>query len=318
MPRDTSNVVTVEGAELGRYLFYDPILSRKRTLSCGSCHKQKAAFSDGPNTFSKGGTGELMTRNTMPLFNLAWHKNFFWDGKAETIERQIYHPVRTHNEMDMNWPEVSIRLNNSTFYRAKFKAVFGAEYIDSTLVAKAIGQFERTLISYRSKYDMVLIGKSAFTAEEYEGFNLVNDMTRGDCLHCHTTDSDPLGSTFNFSNNGLDPIADANNYKDKGRGGITGYIDDFGKFKIPSLRNVMLTAPYMHDGRFKTIEDVLNFYSAGVNVCANIDSKMEFAHRKGAHFSVDEQRKIISFLKTLTDSAFICDPAFSDPFKKKQ
>ncbi len=316
MPVDTANPVTVEGAELGRHLFYDTRLSNNGILSCGSCHKQEAAFADAPHAFSKGRDGILMSRNTPPIFNLVWHSSFFWDGKAKTIEAQVLHPVRIHNEMDLPWAQAAARIKKDKFYVAKFKEVYGEALIDSGLIAKAIGQFERTLISYRSKYDRVTQGKGAFTDDEYEGFNLVNDMTRGDCLHCHTTDSDPLGSTFLFSNNGLDSIVDASNYKDLGRGGITGSVYDRGRFKIPSLRNVMLTAPYMHDGRFKTIDEVIEFYSNGVHPCANIDPKMEFASHHGAHFTPQEKKQIIAFLRTLTDSAFISDPSFSDPFKK--
>ena len=317
MPAPASNPVTVEGAELGRFLFYDPILSFDRTLSCASCHKQEAAFSDAPNAFSKGNGGSMMKRNTMPLFNLAWYPAMFWDGKAVSIEEQVFHPVRSHDEMNLQWTVATKRISASRFYRAKFRSAFGEQEIDSILIAKAIAQFERTLISWRSKYDRVLQGKAVFTKDEYDGFILMNDMTKGDCLHCHTTDADPLGTTLTYSNNGLDMITDPLSYKDKGRGNITGKVSDHGKFKIPSLRNIALTAPYMHDGRFRTLEDVLDFYSEGVNVCANIDSKMGLAHRKGVRLASDEKRKIIRFLHTLTDSAFITDPAFSDPFVKE-
>jgi cytochrome c peroxidase len=315
MPVSASNPLTQEGVDLGRHLFYDPLLSADSTISCASCHKQQAAFSDAPHSYSKGIKGATLSRNTLPLFNLAWYPSLFWDGKAASIEDQVFHPVRAHDEMNLQWKEVVKRIKHSQFYTEKFRAAFGKQKIDSVLIAKAIAQFERTLLSYRSKYDMVLDGKAFFSKDEYEGFILMNDMTKGDCLHCHTTDANPLGTTLTYSNNGLDAVSTATGYKDKGLGGISGKINDNGKFKIPSLRNVVLTAPYMHDGRFKTLEEVLDFYSEGVNECANIDSKMGMAHKKGVGLKKEEKQKIIAFLHTLTDSAFISDPAFSDPFK---
>ncbi len=314
MPLPESNPVTKEGVALGRFLFYDPILSADSTLSCASCHKHEKAFSDSPKQFSSGIDGTFMERNTMPLFNLAWYPAFFWDGKAVSLEAQVFHPVRQHDEMNLKWSEVEKRISRSKFYRSKFKAAFVDAIIDSIHIAKAIAQFERTLISYRSKYDNVLAGKAYFTPDEYKGFVLVNDMTKGDCLHCHTSDGNPLGTTLTFSNNGLDSIYISSEYTDKGRGAITGNENDNGKFKIPSFRNVGLTAPYMHDGRFKTLQQVLDFYSEGVNMSANIDSKMGFAHRKGAGLSCEEKEQIIAFLLTLTDSAFVNDTAFSNPF----
>ena len=310
-----SQGITVEGANLGRYLFYDTILSRNHRVSCGSCHHQKAAFSDAPNRFSKAGNGAFQKRNTPALFNLAWHTSLFWDGKAASVEQQVFHPVRDHGEMDLDWTEAVKRINSSRFYRSKFSGVFGNQKIDSNLIANAIAQFERTIVSCRSKYDRVIEAADTFSADEANGFLLVNDMTRGDCLHCHTTDSDPFGSTFTFSNNGLDPAITAADYPDKGRGQITGLTSDYGKFKIPSLRNVAITPPYMHDGRFATLEDVLDFYSERVALCFNIDAKMEFAAQHGAHLSALEKKQIISFLYTLTDSSLITDKRYSNPFK---
>jgi cytochrome c peroxidase len=314
MPVSAANPVTLEGADLGRHLFYDPVLSSDSTLSCAGCHKQSYAFSDSPNEFSKGRNGAIMPRNTMALFNLAWYPSFFWDGMAATIEEQISHPLKASTEMNMNWSLAAVRLSRNKLYKKMFMNAFGNQTIDSVTISKAIAQFLRTLISNQSKYDNVLAGKARFTKDEFAGYMLVNDQTKGDCLHCHTTDANTLGTTLNFSNNGLDEIPDPQNYKDKGRGGVTGNLNDNGKFIIPSLRNVLLTAPYMHDGRFKTLEDVLDFYSSGVKQCANIDSKMEFAHRGGAHLSSDEKEKIISFLKTMTDSVFISKKEFASPF----
>ncbi len=308
MPFSPSNQVTVEGAALGRFLFYDPILSRDSSLSCASCHKQAAAFSDAPLSFSKGVHGENMARNTPPLFNLVW------DGRALSIEEQVFHPVRAHEEMDLEWKLATKRIQESLFYRPLFQAAFGNNEIDSVLIAKAIAQFERTLISNNSKYDKVLRDEAYFTADEYAGFVLLNEMDQADCLHCHTTDADALGTTGQFSNNGLDSIWDAMNYQDKGLGSTTGNPKDNGKFKIPSLRNVALTAPYMHDGRFKTLEEVVAFYNNGVHRSANIDNKMNSARNGGVHLSAEKQRQIVAFLHTLTDSTFINNPEFGNPF----
>ncbi len=311
----TDNPPTIEGAKLGRFLFYDPILSSDNSFSCASCHKQAFAFSDAPKRFSKGIGGEVMKRNTMPLFNLAWYPSLFWDGKATSIEEQVFHPVQAHNEMNLDWPTAVQRIKQSKFYRPKFYAAFDNAEIDSTLIAKAIAQFERTLISSNSKYDQVIRGEAYFTAEEYEGFVLINDQTKGDCLHCHTTDADALGTTTKFSNNGLVAAFNPTDFEDKGKAEVTGKEKDIGKFRIPSLRNVAVTPPYMHDGRFETLEEVVDFYSEGVNRSYNIDSKMEFANRGGASLTKDEKEKIIAFLKTLTDSTFITNPEFGNPFE---
>jgi cytochrome c peroxidase len=317
MPVAADNPVTVEGANLGKYLFYDPILSSDSTMSCSSCHNQKNAFSDSPNSFSKGRNGTLMKRNTMALFNLAWYPAYFWDGRASSIEEQVFHPVREYNEMNLDWKVAAKRLEKNKFYKKQFKEIFGTSKIDSTHISFAIAQFLRTLISYQSKYDQVIEGKALFTKDEYEGFNLVNDQTKGDCIHCHITDGDALGTNLVFSNNGLDAVTNPNAFKDKGRGAITRKTTDNGKFKVPSLRNLAFTAPYMHDGRFKTLEEVINFYSEGVKPCANIDSKMEYAHQGGVKLSAEDKKKIIAFLLTLSDSSFISNPEFSNPFEQR-
>ncbi len=314
MPLAANNPVTEEGAELGRFLFYDKILSADSSFSCSGCHRQQSAFADAPNQFSKGIDGKPLRRNTMPLFNLAWYSSYFWDGKAGSLEDQVFHPVRAHNEMNLKWDLATERIRNSTFYPPKFKSAFGEVIIDSVLIAKAIAQFERTLISSNSKYDQVLRRERYFTSEEYEGFILMNDQTKGDCLHCHTTDGDALGTTARFSNNGLQKANAPSDYPDKGKMEITGKPEHLGQFKIPSLRNVAITAPYMHDGRFATLEEVLDFYSEGVNLSTNIDSKMGLAHKGGVQLTESEKSSIVAFLKTLTDSTFISNPEFANPF----
>lgn len=314
MPVDSSNLPSINGVALGRLLFYDPILSKNKDLSCSSCHKQEDAFSDKGIAFSLGNNQAPMKRNTMPLFNLAWYDAFFWDGRASSIEAQIFHPIRNPQEMDMSWPELANRLQEHDVYPNLFNATFGNPEIDSVLVSNAIGQFLRTLISSNSKFDQVLAGETFLSEEEYQGFILMNDMTKGDCLHCHTTDANALGTTGSFSNNGLDKIQHPTDYRDYGLGGETKILTDYGRFKIPSLRNLAFTAPYMHDGRFKTLEEVLDFYSEGVHNAVNIDSKMGASSQGGVHLSAKEKDLIISFLKTLNDSSFIENRAFSNPF----
>jgi len=314
MPENPDNPVTMEGVQLGRYLFYDPILSADSSISCASCHQQEYAFSDAPTIFSKGAGERKMIRNTPPLFNLAWYPELFWDGRAKSLEDQVFFSVRAPDEMNLSWTEVEKRINRNRFYRDKFAKIFGNQTIDSVMISKVIAQFERTLLSHNSKYDKVIRGEAYFTDKEYAGFNLMNDQTKGDCLHCHTTDGNALGTTLGFSNNGLDAIYEPTGYLDPGRGGVTGNLEEQGRFKIPSLRNVVLTPPYMHDGRFSTLKEVLEYYSTGVHYSANVDSKMEFAYRGGANLSETDKQNILEMLRTLTDSVFISDPRFGNPF----
>ncbi len=317
MPVNKENVVTQEGALLGRYLFYDTILSKNYTMSCASCHKQQVAFSDAPQKYSNGFNNEKMKRNTLPLFNLAWYNKLFWDGRVNSIEEQIFEPVSAHNELNITWHEVENRLNNNSFYKKMFKQVFQIKYIDSILTSKAIAQFLRTLISNTSKFDRVLENKDTLSKEELHGFIIMNEQDKGDCLQCHTTDANALATSLEFSNNGLDEVKTTSDFKDKGLGDISKNENDNGKFKIPSLRNIALTPPYMHDGRFNTLEEVLAFYSTGLKKSPTIDSKMEFVHQKGNHLSNEDQKAIIAFLHTLTDSVFISKKEFSNPFNSK-
>ena len=316
MPQAASNPLTVEGVDLGRYLFYDSILSSDYSVSCASCHLQARAFSDNKR-FSIGVNGVATSRNSMPLFNLAWNDAFFWDGKAKTIEEQVLFPVRDHNEMNLDWKEAETRIRKSRFYRKKFKAAFGSIEIDSILIAKAIAQFERSLISSNSKYDQALRREVYLSPDEYDGFVLMNDQSMANCLHCHPTDANALATTGKFSNNGLQKARISSDFSDKGRFLQTQRDEDLGLFKIPSLRNIAVTAPYMHDGRFETLEEVIDFYSEGVNLSHNIDSKMTTAHVGGVQLTSEEKRKIICFLNTLTDSTFLTNPEHQNPWKSK-
>lgn len=317
MPLDSSNKVMVAGARLGRYLFYDTILSKSGRISCATCHRQPVAFSDASQRFSKGEGGMRTLRNAPALFNLAWYKAMFWDGRAVSVEAQVSHPLTAAGEMGMTWPVAVRRINGNRFYRKEFKAVFGVSHADSSTIVRAIGQFLRTIISDRSRYDRVLQGKASLTPDEADGMELMNDQTKGNCLQCHTTDADALGTIGTFSNIGLETVLLAEYYTDRGLGAVNGRPEDYGKFKIPSLRNVALTAPYMHDGRFPTLEAVLDYYSEQLKWTPNIDPRLAFVHKGGAHLSAAEKRKIIAFLHTLTDSALISDPEYANPFLKR-
>ncbi len=315
IPDKQNAEVTIEGAELGRFLFYDTILSSDSSFSCASCHKQSAAFSDSPLELSSGVDGVPTVRNTPPIFNVAWYNSMFWDGRSPNVEDQALNPVRTIQEMNLPWTEAEKRIQDSPFYREKFKQAFGTDKIDSNLIVNAIGQFERTLISNRSKFDRVLAGKDQLTKDEQAGLDLMNSPEVG-CVVCHPlSGANSLGTSPGFSDIGLDNVKEPKNYIDKGLGEFTSAPKDHGKFKVPSLRNVALTAPYMHDGRFATLEEVISFFSDGVNNSVNVDPKLTIAHKGGAHLTPEEQKQIITFLHTLTDTAFVTDPRFSDPYK---
>ena len=300
---------------LGRYLFYDPILSRDSSLACGSCHRQEAAFSDASARFSMGVNGQKQVRNTPALFNLAWYEGLFWDGRSASLEEQVFVPVRAHNEMDLQWSLAESRIAGNSFYRGLFQEAFGEEPIDSVLIARAIAQFERTLISANSKYDRVLRGEDYFTKDEYEGFILVNEQDQGNCLQCHPTDGHALGTTGGFSDNGIQPARSPGEYADAGRGEVTGEALDAGKFKIPALRNLAFTAPYMHDGSLATLELVLDFYSSKVNNSYNLDPRMGPTGHHGIQLTDEQKQQVMAFLATLNDSTFISDTRFSDPFE---
>jgi cytochrome c peroxidase len=314
MPLNPDNPITVEGASLGRFLFYDPILSADSTISCASCHQQQYAFSNGPVKLSRGIAGKMGKRNTPALYNLAWYEAMFWDGRAANIEAQVFHPVRDLDEMGMQWKDAEERIRQSAFYKPKFRAAFGDAPIDSQHVSLAIGQFLRTLVSYQTKYDRALRHEVQLSPQEYRGFVAMSEQNRGNCLHCHPSDSDPMLTNRRFANNGLENAQTPAAYPDPGLGGITGNPKDYGKFKVPSLRNIAVTAPYMHDGRFGTLEEVLEFYSTGIQAGINTDSRMAFVHQGGTHMTCDDKEDIVAFLRCLTDTIFLSDPRFSNPF----
>lgn len=302
--------------QLGRYLFYDPILSADSTFSCSSCHQQEYAFADGDMRFSRGIKGRLLQRNTPALFNLIWYPSFFWDGRAKSLEDQAFHPLRHPEEMNLSWSEAEKRISRSTFYPELFARAYGSQAIDSNLIVKSLAAFQSILFSQNSKYDKVLRGEAYFSALEYQGFQIANLQNKGDCQQCHSTDAHALGTNLIFSNNGLDAALKSTDYSDTGLGYSSG-TDRNGWFKVPSLRNLVFTAPYMHDGRFETLEELIEFYSEGVQESYNIDSKMQHAHQGGARLNSQEKKALLAFLKTLTDSSFISDSRYSNPFTQR-
>lgn len=303
MPSD--NPLTQEGIELGRHLFYDPILSSDNTVSCASCHNQENAFSD-PSQYSTGVNQSVGDRNASTIINPGWQLFFDWDGKSNSLEEQASRPIFNAIELhNMSWLEVISRLEESELYIELFCKAFNAEYIDSSHVVMALSQFQRTLISTNSKFDKWLNGQVMFTQEELNGFNIYA-TERGDCFHCH-----PIGlfTDNTFHNNGLD-----SDFQDFGRYDITGALIDQASFKSPTLRNVEFSAPYMHDGRFATLDDVIDHYDFGGYDSPTVDPLMKYV---GVGLFLSEQEKIDlkAFLLTLSDSSFINNPSFSNPFK---
>ena len=300
------NPITEEGVLLGRHLFWDTRLSGDNSISCANCHTPQNAFSDN-NQYSIGINGDIGTRNSMVLQNLAWAKDFFWDGRVLTLEEQILIPIMDSTEMDETWSNVMKKLKYDSKYNKMFYEAFGVKNPDSTHAAKAIAQFLRTMISSNSKYDRVLNDPSvSFTTDESAGFDSFNSLTGGDCFHCH---GGILGTDFSYKNNGLDE-----NPVDTGRGLVTGLANDYYKFKVPSIRNIEYSAPYMHDGRFQTLEQVIHFYSVGIHQNSpNLDPLIEFSQQGGVGLGPTERIQLIAFLKTLSDSSFINNPKFSNP-----
>jgi cytochrome c peroxidase len=304
----SNNPLTEEGVALGKKLFFDKVLSGNGTQSCATCHNPQKAFS--VNTkFSKGIDGINGNRNSMPLFNLAWNfdEKFAWDGKDFTLENQALEPVSNPIEMHANWSAVAKRLQNHPEYPTLFNQAFGTTKIDSTLVTKALAQFERTLISGNSKFDRYLLGEATLTAAEENGFNVFMDEAKGDCFHCHGSNNNPLWTNNQFHNNGLDT-----EFTDLGLGAVTGDPSDNGKFKSPSLRNLRYTAPYMHDGRFATLEEVINFYSEGLQASPTIDPLMKKVNQGGVNLSEKDKADLKAFLLTLSDEDFINNPNFRE------
>ena len=294
------NSLTVEGVALGEKLFFDKQLSRDGILSCGSCHLPEHSFGD-RRALSLGFRRQEGTRNAMPLFNLAWNfeDQFNWDGKARGLESQALEPVTNPLEMNNTWANVIQTLQRNPQYPPLFEASFGTSDIDSLLVTKALAQFQRTLVSGDSPFDAFLEGERSLSPEQANGFAVFMDEDKGDCFHCHGSENNPLWTDNTFHNNGLDSV-----FIDLGLGAISGDPADNGKFKTPSLRNLSRTAPYMHDGRFETLEQVVDHYSEGLKPSATVDPLMKKVNQGGVHLSTKEKADLIAFLRALTQEDF--------------
>ena len=303
MPIPADNPLTVEGIALGRKLFYEKRLSGNNSLSCAGCHSQAHGFSDS-SRYSVGIDGLRGNRQAMSVFNLAWDNAFFWDGRSATLEKQAHDPVVNPIEMNAKWPDVIRKLQNDPHYPALFKRAFGTSIIDSQLVTKAIAQFERSIVSFKSRYDRYVYGNdtTAFNASEKRGQLIFENSS---CFHCH---ADFLLTDNSFRNNGLpfDP-------SDPGLGAVTGKAEDMGKFKVTTLRNIAYTAPYMHDGRFKTLEEVVEHYNSGISFgVPNLDPFLITA-TSGMGLSAQQKADLVAFLKTMTDESLLTNPAYAKP-----
>lgn len=303
-----NNSQTIQGVALGKKLFFDPILSSDNSVSCANCHAPSAAFSDNA-TVSVGVNSAMGNRNSMPLFNLAWNydERFFWDGRVFSLEHQAREPIINNLEMNSVWDDVIAKLNADASYPEMFQLAFPSEAINQETVIKAIAQFERTLISANSKFDRYLLGQENLTASELNGFNVFMDESRGDCFHCHGSDNNPLWTDNKFHNNGLDAT-----FTDLGLAIFTGDPSDNAKFKTPTLRNLVFTAPYMHDGRFTTLEEVINHYSEGLQNSPTIDPLMKKVDEGGVQLSSQDKADLKAFLLTLTDTSFTTNPDFQE------
>ncbi|MFT4660829.1 MAG: cytochrome c peroxidase [Patiriisocius sp.] len=315
----SNNPMKEEAIALGRHLFWEKKLSADNSISCGSCHSPQAAFTD-PVQFSVGIDGIAGTRNSMALVNMAWNTNgFFWDGRTITLEDQILQPVINPIEMHNTWDNALAQLEDTVLYPDLFEAAFGSSCIDSIRATKAIAQFIRSMVSANAKYDKFLVGQAFFTESELLGLSLWDQEggdseivsggnLGGDCFHCHPL---PGGQMRNntFHNNGLDSV-----FTDQGRGGVTGLASDIGLFKVPTLRNVEFTAPYMHDGRFTTLEDVIEHYNSGVLASPTVDVNIIVTGEDSGLFLTPAKKQgLIDFMKSLSDAEFINNPDFSDP-----
>ena len=320
------NPLTQEAVQLGRRLFYDKQLSGDNTVSCSTCHLQHLAFTDG-RARSFGVSGKMLEFNSMSLANLMWgSRHFFWNGRVDSLEEQALAPIQDPDEMAQNLDDLIEELQADDVYPGLFRSAYGE--ISAENIARALSSFERTLISADSKYDQYLRGELKLSAEEELGRKLFMahpdvkvSLRGGNCIDCH---SQFLTSGFKaqfdgFSNNGLDTEALLN----PGLQLTTGQVADRGKFKVPTLRNIALTAPYMHDGRFSTLEQVLDHYNEGIRVSDSLSPLIMEADnqpqdavniRISLNLNEEEKRAVIAFLHTLTDHSFITEDKFSNPF----
>lgn len=300
---DTSqNFMTRQGFELGRKLFYDEQLSRNNTVSCGSCHIQTSAFTQHGHPVSHGIDDKLGLRNSQPIMNLAWSSSFFWDGGVFNLDLQPLSPITNPAEMDTDMNTILEKLNSDPSYQTGFKTVFGTPVADAQSVLKALSQFMLHCVSANSRYDQYIRNEGRIlSGEELQGMALF----KKNCSGCHSSD---LFTDNKFHNNGLDQTA----INDLGRGAITLNALDNYLFRTPSVRNLAYSAPYMHDGRFRTLEQVLSHYSTGIKDSPTLDTLLRNESEPGIRMTADEAKKIIAFLNTLNDENFIRDEKLSE------
>lgn len=292
------NRLTEQGFQLGKKLFYDGRLSKDGNFPCASCHQQFAAFASYDHDFSHGYNNTFTTRNAPPLFNLAWMTRLHWDGGINHIEVQPLSPITAKNEMAETLDSVLYKLKKDTAYPRLFKAAFGTPEINTQRMLKALAQFTGSIVSSNSKYDKVQRGEASFTPGEQKGYNFF----KAKCAACH---KEPLFTDNSFRNNGMAVNTYLNDY---GRMKITSNKNDSLKFKVPSLRNIMLTFPYMHDGRYYSLGTAIDHYRKNIiTTQPTLDSLLI----NRIAISDREKNDLIYFLNTLTDTTMTRNPRFS-------
>lgn len=315
----SDNPTTVQGVRLGRMLFYEKALSADGSISCGTCHRQELAFTDGKK-FSTGFDGTPTKRNAMALVNLLWTNNFFWDGRVKGLEEQAVVPLTDPHEMGQELEVSAQKLQDMATYPPLFKAAFGTDAISGKNITRALAQFERALISADAPYDRYLMGKYVPTEAESRGMALFfgnpqpeNQVRGAACGHCH---GGPKTFIELYHNTGLDSLP-----LDAGRAGFTGMDADNGRFRVATLRNIALTSPYMHDGRFETLDEVLDHYSDHIDdqpgLSPFLQGRSNEPNGRGLKLTEQEKEDIVAFLHLLTDTTFVRDSRFSNPFPKE-
>ncbi len=314
LPPNPDNPLTADGVQLGRHLFYDPILSLDSSMACASCHNPYKAFTD--NLAVSPGVDRIVgNRSSMTVLNTAYYiKGLFWDGRVSSLETQAIEPVRNPIELHEDWANVEIKLRRHKTYPELFRKAFGISNkseISKELAAKAIAQYERLLLAGgQSIYQKELRGELFYNADQQEGhdlyFNIDPLIPDAECFHCHAA---PLMQANDFFNNGIDSVSSLDGFPDLGRGAISGVRLDNGRFKAPSLYNIALTAPYMHDGRFKTLEEVIDHYNSGGHYAEN---KNGFIRPLG--LTKGQKKSLLAFLHCLTDTTYLQNPDVLSPF----
>lgn len=303
MPVPEHNPTTKAGVLLGKKLFYDPQLSVNNQVSCASCHQVNKAFSDGLALSDRGVSGKTLLRHVPQLTNVGWYKGYFWEGGAKNLESLVFGPLTHSDEMGQDLGELVEELTEDSEYPEMFQQAFGKDTTHSSLVARALAQYMRTLVSSDSRYDLYVRNEdvNALTQQELHGMRLTQEK----CGSCHTFDPGKADffTDFSYHNNGLDSVyADGEENTWKGRFRITFDSTQIGAYKTPTLRNLPQSAPYMHDGRFATLEEVLDHYSRGVKMSPHLDSLLITTNgRAGIPMDTLEKQAILSFLRSLED-----------------